>query len=265
MRCGSMDKAGNHWPHRIRSWRSCGCCAATRSHSSSSALRWSTSSRPPCANTILRLWRRLMTGPSLMPGASWRPFPLRKTSKAPESASGRSSSTPASSGGRTRARSGWKSLPAPPGSAAPRGDRRQPRAFCRHPKPPVPCRHRAGHDPIRADPQTPPAPRLRSGPAQHGPSMGRPQPQEMRVGASLLPSPPCQRPEPCLRAALPRAALAQNPLENVADPHPLRRGSPHQKSNPTRLLDPPTQALLNLQKTHANNSAKKTICSTENI
>src|SRR6185436_17046798 len=58
----------------------------------------------------------------------------------------------------------------------------------------------------------------------------------LRLGAGLLSSAPRQRPHPRLRLALPGPALAQDPLENVADRHPLRRSPAHPQPNQTRLL-----------------------------
>src|SRR5450432_1282111 len=74
--------------------------------------------------------------------------------------------------------------------------------------------------------------------------MGRPQPQNLPLGANLLPRSSRQRPEPCLRPALPRPALAQNPLENVADPLSLQRSAPHPQPDQTRLLGPSVQTRL---------------------
>ena len=57
------------------------------------------------------------------------------------------------------------------------------------------------------------------------------------------------RPIPRLCPALSRATLVQDPLEDGADPHLLRRGAPYSQPNPPRLPCPLTHARF-LMKNH---------------
>src|SRR5580765_1816482 len=75
----------------------------------------------------------------------------------------------------------------------------------------------------RTDPQSPNPLALQQPLAPRGPSVERLQPQVLRVGRDLLPGAARQRQEPCLRAALSGPALAQDPVEDVAEWSVLRR------------------------------------------
>lgn len=86
--------------------------------------------------------------------------------------------------------------------------------------------HRACQLSERSDPQGSSAATMQQAASPRRAPMGQPEPPVLPVGGDLLRYAPQTRQEPRLRVAMPRPALAENPLENVADRHPLRRRSP---------------------------------------
>src|SRR5688500_2340622 len=100
-------------------------------------------------------------------------------------------------------------------------------------------RHRARELPERTNPPRELAPRLQHSPAPRRAPVGGGQPGHERLGAHLLSGPPGARPKPRLRAALPGPALAENIVEDVANPHALRRPVTHTQPTETRLVGEP--------------------------
>src|SRR3972149_725567 len=70
----------------------------------------------------------------------------------------------------------------------------------------------------------------------------------MRLGEGLLPGASPERAVARLCVALPGAALAEDPLEDVANPHALRRGAAYPQPDATRLLAPDHEARSLLMK-----------------
>jgi hypothetical protein len=79
------------------------------------------------------------------------------------------------------------------------------------------------------------ASRLSAVPALGPAPVGGPLAPQVRLGRGLLPSPPRTRTKPRLRPSLSGPALGENPLENVANQHTLRRGPPPRKPAQARL------------------------------
>ena len=79
----------------------------------------------------------------------------------------------------------------------------------------------AGEFPKRKDPAGEDPVALRPVSAAHGASVGGVQFEELRVGGGVLRGQTEGRDESRLRLAVPGAAVAENPVEDVADAHAL--------------------------------------------
>src|SRR5687767_1886021 len=123
------------------------------------------------------------------------------------------------------------------------------------------CRHRAGQLPIRAGTQGVPPAAMQQTPALRHPSLVRFESALVSLGPGVLSTTPSTRQKPRRSLALPWPSLAQNHLENVANPHLLRRRAAHAQPTPARLLGPSVSS----PKTSVNNSHEKDIYSTENF
>lgn len=87
--------------------------------------------------------------------------------------------------------------------------------------------HRAGSLSVRSDRQSEIPPLMQQDASPGGSPVGQPQPPPVRVGAGVLSEETRRRQEPRMRVALSGPALAEDPVEDVADQHALRRGDAH--------------------------------------
>ena len=79
-------------------------------------------------------------------------------------------------------------------------------------------RHLARHETVGPQPVRHRPPSLQQDAAGHRPLVGRPLPQKLRLGRGLLPEEEGRRHGPRRGAALPRPALGEDPLDDVAEP-----------------------------------------------
>src|SRR5687767_431238 len=101
-------------------------------------------------------------------------------------------------------------------------------------------RHRACQLSIRPGTQSLSTPPVQQTPALCHPSLVRLESPLVPLGASVLPATPPARQEPRRGLALPWTSLAQDHLEDVANPNLIRRRVARPQPTPTRLLGPPT-------------------------
>src|SRR5215471_10544896 len=81
------------------------------------------------------------------------------------------------------------------------------------------------------------------------------------MGPGLLPAAASQGKESCHGFKMPRPALAENSLENVADQHNLQHRFPHGESTETRVVGP----FGKIHRNPVNKFYEKTLLSTENF
>ena len=91
--------------------------------------------------------------------------------------------------------------------------------------------------------------------------MGRPEPEVLLLGTGVLPATPGPGKNSRRRAPVPGAALAENPMENVADKNLLQRRFPHGQSTQTRILG----SYGKIRQIPVNNFYEKALLSTENF
>src|SRR4051794_39683647 len=84
------------------------------------------------------------------------------------------------------------------------------------------------------------------------------------MGRNLLSEPSKTGQIPRLRPTVPGPALAENPLENVADPNRVRCGVASEKPASTRILGAQTSERLTAPP-HVNNFTQNSSCKPENI
>ena len=105
-------------------------------------------------------------------------------------------------------------------------------------------RHLAGDEAVGPEPGRGHAPRLQQDVAGDDPPVGRPVPQHLRVGGGLLPEEAGGRHGPRRRHPLPGTPVDEDPVEDVADGHAVRRGAAPQEPDRARLLGRQAAAVI---------------------